>query len=481
MSPTNVLFITSDEHNRDIAGCYGNTLVKTPSLDALAERGTLFTNAYTNSPICVPARASFATGRYVHQIRCWDNGNPYDGRAPSWGHRLKDTGHQVTSIGKLHYRSEDDDNGFEEEILPLHVVDGIGDARGLLRKGMKRRETASHFAERIGHGQSSYSDYDRSIADEASNWLAEQAPRHTDKPWALYVSFVTPHYPLIAPDEFFDLYNPDEMPMPRMYGTDERPRHPVIDTQRHIWNYDDYFDEERVRLAITAYYGLCSFMDSCVGRVLAALDDCGLSDSTTVIYSSDHGENLGNKGLWGKSVLYEDSTAVPLIIAGPDVSAGERVSAPVSLVDVYPTIIECAGEVSDPGDEARPGTSLLSIAAGDVPERTVLSEYHASGSITGEFMVRVGRWKCMYYVGYDPQLFDMEADPYETQDLASDPTHAETLAMCEAELRKIIDPEAANDLAFQDQAAKIEALGGLDVIFQRQEHGYTPAPGQTIE
>ena len=222
-------------------------------------------------------------------------------------------------------------------------------------------------------------------------------------------------------------------------------------------------------------------MDSCVGRVLAALDDCGLSDSTTVIYSSDHGENLGNKGLWGKSVLYEDSTAVPLIIAGPDVSAGERVSAPVSLVDVYPTIIECAGEVSDPGDEARPGTSLLSIAAGDVPERTVLSEYHASGSITGEFMVRVGRWKCMYYVGYDPQLFDMEADPYETQDLASDPTHAETLAMCEAELRKIIDPEAANDLAFQDQAAKIEALGGLDVIFQRQEHGYTPAPGQTIE
>ena len=161
MSPTNVLFITSDEHNRDIAGCYGNTLVKTPSLDALAERGTLFTKRlYQQSDLCTRAR-KFCHGRYVHQIRCWDNGNPYDGRAPSWGHRLKDTGHQVTSIGKLHYRSEDDDNGFEEEILPLHVVDGIGDARGLLRKGMKRRETASHFAERIGHGQSSYSDYDR--------------------------------------------------------------------------------------------------------------------------------------------------------------------------------------------------------------------------------------------------------------------------------------------------------------------------------
>ena len=481
MSPTNVLFITSDEHNRDIAGCYGNTLVKTPNLDALAERGTLFTNAYTNSPICVPARASFATGRYVHQIRCWDNGNPYDGQWPSWGHRLMDSGHQVTSIGKLHYRSADDDNGFVEEVLPLHVVDGIGDARGLLRKDMSRRTTASNFAERVGRGGSSYSDYDRSIADAGSGWLNEEAPRHTDKPWALYVSFVTPHYPLIAPDEYFDLYYPDEMPMPRMYSAAERPRHPVIDTQRRIWNYDDYFDEERVRLAVAAYYGLCSFMDSCIGRVLAALDDCGLRDSTTVIYSSDHGENLGNKGLWGKSVLYEDSTAVPLIMAGPSVSEGKRVSAPVSLVDIYPTIIECTGEEDAPDEAPKPGTSLLSVAAGDVPERTVLSEYHASGSITGEFMLRVGRWKYHYYVGYEPQLFDLETDPHETVDLAADPEHAETLAMCEVELRKVVDPEAANDLAFQDQAAKIEALGGLDVISQRQEHGYTPAPGQPIE
>lgn len=481
MTPTNVLFITSDEHSRDIAGCYGNTLVKTSHLDALAERGTLFTNAYTNCPICVPSRASFATGRYVHQVRCWDNGNPYDGRTPSWGHRLMDTGHRVTSIGKLHYRSADDDNGFHEEILPLHVVDGIGDARGLLRKDMPQRKTAKNFAGRVGRGESSYSEYDRSIAHAASRWLAEEAPRHTDKPWALYVSFVMPHYPLIAPEEFFDLYNPDEMPMPRMYGADERPRHPVIDTQRHIWNYDDYFDEERVRLAIAAYYGLCSFVDSCVGRVLTALNDRGLGDSTTVIYSSDHGENLGNKGLWGKSVLYEEATAIPLIMAGPEVDAGRRVTAPVSLVDIYPTIVGCAGEEANPNEDARPGTSLLSVASGDVADRTILSEYHASGSITGEFMVRVGRWKYMHYVGYEPQLFDLESDPHETVDLAAQPEHADTLATCEAELRKIVDPDAANALAFQDQAAKIEALGGLDVIFQRPEHGHTPAPGEPIE
>ncbi|MBH63238.1 MAG: sulfatase [Alphaproteobacteria bacterium] len=481
MSPTNVLFITSDEHNRDISGCYGNTIVKTPALDALAERGTLFTDAYTNSPICVPARASFATGRYVHEVRFWDNAIPYDGSTPSWGHRLQDTGHSVTSIGKLHYRSSDDDNGFDEEILSLHVVDGIGNASGLIRKGMPQRETAKDFAESIGRGSSSYSDYDRNIADAACRWLAEEAPRRSDKPWALYVSFVTPHYPLIAPEEYFDLYSPDDIPMPRMYGEDKRPRHPVIDTLRYVWNYDDYFDEDRVRLAIAAYYALCSFMDACIGRVLAALDGCGLSDSTTVIYSSDHGENLGEKGLWGKSVLYECAAAVPLIIAGPEVPSGKRVASPVSLVDIYPTIIGSVGETDDPDVDPRPGTSLVSIANGDVAERTVLSEYHASGSITGEFMVRVGKWKYIHYVGFRPQLFDLEADPHEALDLASDPGHAKTLAMCEAELCKIVDPDAANDLAFEDQASRIDELGGPDAIFNRQEFGFTPAPGQPIE
>ena len=134
MKPTNVICILSDEHNKRVLGCYGHNVIRTPNLDALAGRGTRFTSAYTNCPICVPARASFATGRYVHEVRCWDNAIAYRGDPPSWGHRLMAPGHRVASIGKLHYvDSSPQRNGFSEEILPLHIVNGVGDLLGLIR------------------------------------------------------------------------------------------------------------------------------------------------------------------------------------------------------------------------------------------------------------------------------------------------------------------------------------------------------------
>jgi len=146
MQPANTLFILSDEHSRRVLGCYGHPMIRTPNLDALAARGVRFADAYTNSPICVPARASLATGRYPHAIRFWDNGIPYDGSVPSWHHRLKEAGHEIVSIGKLHFRSVDDDNGFTEEVMPLHVVDGIGDPAGWLREPLAVRKAALRLA-----------------------------------------------------------------------------------------------------------------------------------------------------------------------------------------------------------------------------------------------------------------------------------------------------------------------------------------------
>lgn len=133
MQPTNLLYIISDQHNRNLLGCYGHPMVQTPNLDRLAERGTRFANAYTNCPICVPARASLATGRYVHQIGNWDNGQPYDGSVPSWHHRLREQGVHAASIGKLHFQGQGADHGFGEEIEPLNVVDGVGDVLGCIR------------------------------------------------------------------------------------------------------------------------------------------------------------------------------------------------------------------------------------------------------------------------------------------------------------------------------------------------------------
>jgi choline-sulfatase len=478
MKPTNLLFIMSDEHNKRVLGCHGHPLVKTPHLDRLAEGGTRFSDAYTNCPICVPARASFATGRYVHEVRCWDNAIAYDGRIASWGHRLMAQGHRVSSIGKLHYLdSNPRRNGFDEEILPLHIVQGVGDLLGLIRDELPRRPGSARLGPEAGRGESEYTRYDRAIADATVKWLTEHAARPAPRPWALYVGFVSPHFPLIAPPEFYDLYPEDRIPMPDLYAPAERPDHPFIDAMRKCLCYDEAFDEPMVRRAIAAYYGLVSFLDDNIGRILAALDATGLAATTRVVYTSDHGDNLGTRGLWGKSTMYEESAGIPLILSGPDVPRGNVCATPVTLVDGFPTFLHALGATSDPADGALPGHSLLDIAQGYVPRRTILSEYHAAGAVAGTFMIRHGRYKYIHYVGLPPMLFDLEADPLERTDLGRDPAYAEAVRECEARLRAIVDPEGIDRLAREDQRRQIEKFGGRDAILKRGTFRYSPPPG----
>ena len=449
MTGNNLLFICSDEHARSAAGCYGHPVVKTPTLDALAASGTRFTNAYTNSPICVPARASLATGRYVHQIGNWSSAEPYNGDVPGWGQRLIDDGHRVVSIGKLHYRATDDPNGFEPEILPLHVVDGIGWVTALLRRDpLIGTEVNAGFARDVGAGETAYTQYDRDICAAACDWLKTDGAAGGDKPWVLFVSFVCPHYPLVAPAEFHGLYAPEDAGWPRAYAPDQRPTHPVVTELARYFDYDAYFDEARVREARAAYFGLCSFLDDNVRKLLVALEDYGLAGDTRIVYTADHGEMLGDHGFWAKSVMYEEAAAVPMIVAGPGVPAGAVIETPVSHVDCYQTIVESVGGTLSDAERALPGHSLIDIAEGATPERTVLSEYHDGGAITGIFMFRVGRWKYVHYVDYAPQLFDLDADPTEENDLGESPDHAGVRAECEARLRAILDPDAVNDQAF---------------------------------
>jgi choline-sulfatase len=480
MNPTNLVFILSDEHNKRVTGCYGHPIVRTPNLDALARRGTRFTSAYTNCPICVPARASFATGQYVHRVRCWDNAIAYDGEKPSWGHRLRPQGHHVAAIGKLHYKAPSPDlHGFDEEILPMHIVNGVGDLLGLIRDELPRRGGALKLGPEAGPGESEYTRYDRSIADEAVNWLKNEAPRHRQKSWALYVGFVCPHFPLIAPPEFYDLYPEDEVPWPDLYDQAKRPRHPFIEAMRRCLCFDEPFDAPMVRRAIAAYFGLVSFLDDNVGKILRALAETGLAERTRVVYSSDHGDNLGARGLWGKSTMYEESAGIPMIMAGPDVPAGRVCDTPVSLVDGFPTFIDALGATPDPRDRNLPGVSLLDIAGGHVPQRTVLSEYHAAGAITASFMIRHGRHKYIHYVGMPPMLFDLDVDPREQNDLGLDPAHQAVIAECEARLRDLVDPEAVDRAARADQRAQIERHGGKEAILEKGTFRYSPPPGVT--
>ena len=204
MRATNLLVLMSDEHNPKFLGAAGHPFIATPNLDALAARGTRFTSAYTTCPICVPARAAFAVGRYVHDIGYWDNADGYEGAIPSWHHALRDAGHRVVSIGKLHFRGRPgDDHGFSQEIVPMHIVDGIGDVKGLVRENIPKRKGGDKMARRAGPGESSYTVYDRDIASRAQIWLHEEAPKWRDRPWVLFVSFVSPQFPLTAPPQWF--------------------------------------------------------------------------------------------------------------------------------------------------------------------------------------------------------------------------------------------------------------------------------------
>ena len=477
MKPRNLLFIMSDEHSRRVLGCYGHAMIRTPNLDRLAARGVRFSDAYCNSPICVPSRASFHTGRYPHQIRFWDNGIPYDGSVPSWAHRVREAGCRATAIGKLHFRSADDDNGFSEEIMPLHVVDGVGDPSGMLRRPLAVRKAALKLARDAGCGDSDYQRYDDRITGAAQQWLREIASGDAGKPWVLFVSFVCPHFPLIARPQWYSLYPENEVPRPALYAIDERPHHPYLSALRECQIYDQGFDESRLRKAIAAYFGLVSFVDHNVGRLLATLEATGLERETRVIYTSDHGDNLGTRGLWGKSCMYEEAAGVPLIMAGPEVPQGVVCREPVSLVDCFATILDCVGVPRNPADAGLPGASLCDVVAGTAPHRTVMSEYHAAGAATGAFMIRRGPYKYVHYVGMPPQLFDLEHDPQETKDLGADPRWADVVADCEAQLRGVVDPDAADRQAFADQAARMAALGGREAVLARGSFAFSPVPG----
>src|ERR1700747_656703 len=261
VKPRNLLFIMSDEHSRRVVGFYGDTMIRTPNLDRLAAGGARFTDAYCNSPICVPSRASFHTGRYPHQIRFWDNGLPYDGSVPSWAHRVRAAG---------------------------HCVAGIGAPSGMIRRPLPVRKAALNLAKDAGRGDSDYQRYDDAITTAADEWLRAKAPR-LEKPWVLFVSLVCPHFPLIARPEWYDLYPETEVPRPALYEQSERPDHPYVAALRECQVYDKGFDEQKLPRALAAYFGLVSFVDHNVGRLLATLAQTGLAADTRVIYTSDHG------------------------------------------------------------------------------------------------------------------------------------------------------------------------------------------------
>ena len=470
--PPNFLVIISDEHRKDALGCAWHPLVHTPHLDRLATGGTRFTNAYTSSPMCVPTRAALACGDYVHRTGFWDSATPYDGSAATWMHRVRDAGHEMVSIGKLHFRSGEDDNGFSEEILPMHVVGGVGWMAALLREDPPAYDAAAELAADSGPGSSSYTDYDLAITAAATDWIA--ARRNAERPWAAFVSLVSPHFPLRAPPEFYNLYADADFDL----EPQQLPDHPEIRNLARFFDYERHFTAETRHAAMAGYFGLTSFLDDCVGEILATLEESGQAEDTVILYLSDHGELLGDKGMWTKQVMYEASAGIPMILAGPGVPDGIVRNTAASIVDVAATALDV---MLDTSDDSSPGLSLRRLAQDpDDADRTVLCEYHDGGSTTGAFMVRWGDWKYVCYPGMPPQLFNLAEDPSEDHDLGSDVSQRAAAARAEgaSRLAAICDADAVNRQCFADQAARIEALGGIDVCRNAHLFNHTPTPAE---
>ena len=241
----------------------------------------------------------------------------------------------------------------------------------------------------------------------------------------------------------------------------------------------DNFTPEKTRIALTSYYGLVSFIDDLIGKILAAVKSLELEGSTQIIYTSDHGDNIGERDLWGKSNFYEESVGIPLIMAGPDIPVSKVCQTPVSLIDIYPTILDTANLSVE---SRKPGRSLTKIAnEQDNNGRVIFAEYHAMGSKSGGFMIRKGRWKYVHYVGMRPQLFDLQSDPEEMSDLGEKHEFADVTQKLEAELRLICNPETVDKIAKSDQMEIIELNGGAEAVVKKGGFGATPPPGVNPE
>jgi choline-sulfatase len=304
--------------------------------------------------------------------------------------------------------------------------------------------------------------------------LRDRAARRDPPPFVLFVSLVMPHFPLVAPPEYFDRYAGYDLDRLRT-GIDAPPPddHPTLARMRGFFDYDDHFRDEDRAVALRAYFGMVTRVDEIVGMLVRTLHETSLAGATRILYASDHGDNLGSRGMWGKSVMYEDSVGIPLIIAGADVPTGRTVDTPVSLIDIGPTALHATGVAAR---DDLPGESLIDLSGDERPERVVFSEYHAAGSETGQFMIRKRNWKYVAYVDERPQLFDLEKDPDEIDDRWNDPACQGVIAELNTELEAICDPATINERAFRDQSARIEEAGGVSGIEKTADIPFTPAP-----
>lgn len=434
MSPKqpNILLIMTDQMTPFMLEACGGTGARTANMTALAQRSATFTDAYTPSPICVPARSCFMTGLYTSTTGCYDNGDPYHSFIPTFAHYLTNAGYETVLSGKMHFIGADQLHGFQRRLNTDVYPSGFIWSYPLPPEDDPAFRafdfTPQYLAENICPGWSKELQY-----DEETHFKSLEYLRHApDKPWMLTVSFTNPHPPYKVPKKYWEMYKDADIPLPD-YPEDMDDRYSDYDRAIRRWHGlhergDEIRDPKNLIAMRRGFAALAHYVDDKIGELLGVLDENGLRDDTIVIVTSDHGEMLGEKGMIQKRSLYEWSARIPLFIDIPGV-APQEITTPVSLLDVPATLIEIAGQ--QPVQPLQGRSLLAAVHGADLAVIPVISEYHGEGIMRPAFMVRLGEWKYHYLHGSAPQLYNLAEDPDEWHNRAGDPDCREIEATLE--------------------------------------------------
>ena len=423
----NILLVMFDQLAPQSLPSYGHPVVKAPHLEQLSAEGVLFESAYCNSPLCAPSRFSMMAGQLASRIGAWDNAAEFPASIPPFAHYLRLAGYRTCLSGKMHFVGPDQLHGFEERVTTDMYPSDFGwtPEWDHPEKIQWWFHNMLSVAEAGPYDRSLEMDFDEEVAFHATRWV-QDAARDTDRrPWLLAVSFMHPHDPFLAPREYWAQYDAAQIDMPAVPFIPLEKRDPLSRRMFELYDRGEYrISAEHIRAARHAYYAMITYADALMGQVLAALKATGQVDDTIIIVSADHGEMLGERGLWYKMTFFERSVRVPLIMHAPKRFGPRRIKQNVSLVDVLPTLLELGGatqKLSVPVD----GRSLLPLAGNGAvgwPD-TVYAEYMAEGTTEPVFMIRRGRHKYIACAGDPPQLFDVENDPLELENLSEKREH----------------------------------------------------------
>ncbi len=428
MTQPNILILMVDQLNGTLFPDGPADWLHTPNLRALAERSTRFANAYTASPLCAPGRAGFMSGQLPSQTGVYDNAAEFRSDIPTYAHHLRRAGYQTCLSGKMHFVGPDQMHGFEERLTTDIYPADFGWTPDYRTPGARIDWWYHNMGSVTGAGVAEISnqmEYDDEVAYHAMRKLYDLSRGHDDRPWCLTVSFTHPHDPYVARRKYWDLYEACDHLMPEVGPIPHEDQDPhsqrIFDA--NDWRSFDITDED-VRRSRQAYFANISYLDDKIGDILDTLERT--RQEAIILFVSDHGDMLGERGLWFKMSFYEGSARVPLMICAPDMQPG-LVTDPISTIDVCPTLCDLAGVSMDEVMPWTTGQSLVPQGQGAPRTEPVAMEYAAEASYSPMIALRQGRWKYTNCAIDPEQLFDLEADPQELTDLAADPANEKTL------------------------------------------------------